>query len=45
MKKRLKEMEEEASALRDMQAKVEKEMGGSRGSYIFTCSHFLTGMH
>ena len=26
MKKRLKEMEEEAAALRDMQAKVEKEM-------------------
>ncbi|XAR66091.1 hypothetical protein NMG60_11012171 [Bertholletia excelsa] len=28
MKKRLKEIEEEAAALRDMQAKVEKEMGG-----------------
>ncbi|XP_030455693.1 polyadenylate-binding protein 2 isoform X1 [Syzygium oleosum] len=28
MKKRLKEMEEEAAALREMQAKVEKEMGG-----------------
>ena len=27
MKKRLKEMEEEAATLRDMQAKVEKEMG------------------
>lgn len=27
MKKRLKEMEEEAAALRDMQAKVEREMG------------------
>ncbi|CAJ1936072.1 unnamed protein product [Sphenostylis stenocarpa] len=27
MKKRLKEMEDEASALREMQAKVEKEMG------------------
>eukprot|EP00252_Welwitschia_mirabilis_P018621 TRINITY_DN4136_c0_g1_i1.p1 TRINITY_DN4136_c0_g1~~TRINITY_DN4136_c0_g1_i1.p1 ORF type:complete len:104 (+),score=44.37 TRINITY_DN4136_c0_g1_i1:139-450(+) len=27
MKKRLKEMEEEAAALKDMQAKVEKEMG------------------
>jgi polyadenylate-binding protein 2 len=45
MKKRLKEMEEEASALRDMQAKVEKEMGGSQGSRTFTCSHSLTGMH
>uniref|UniRef100_A0A7N0TJ66 RRM domain-containing protein n=1 Tax=Kalanchoe fedtschenkoi TaxID=63787 RepID=A0A7N0TJ66_KALFE len=29
MKKRLKEMEEEAAALREMQAKVEKEMGGT----------------
>jgi polyadenylate-binding protein 2 len=37
MKKRLKEMEEEAAALRDMQAKVEKEMGGSQGSNL---SHF-----
>ncbi|GMQ01572.1 hypothetical protein CsSME_00048162 [Camellia sinensis var. sinensis] len=27
MKKRLKEMEDEAAALREMQAKVEKEMG------------------
>ncbi|WRX16315.1 hypothetical protein QQP08_008802 [Theobroma cacao] len=27
MKRRLKEMEEEAAALREMQAKVEKEMG------------------
>ncbi|RZC87771.1 hypothetical protein C5167_028224 [Papaver somniferum] len=27
MKKRLKEMEDEATALREMQAKVEKEMG------------------
>lgn len=27
MKKRLKEMEDEASALREMQVKVEKEMG------------------
>lgn len=31
MKKRLKEMEEEAGALRDMQAKVEKEMGAVQG--------------
>lgn len=31
MKKRLKEMEEEAAALREMQAKVEKEMGGAQG--------------
>ena len=28
MKRRLKEMEEEAAALRDMQAKVAKEMQG-----------------
>jgi len=41
MKKRLKEMEEEAAALRDMQAKVEKEMGGSQGSNSLTCSHLL----
>lgn len=30
MKKRLKEMEEEAAALRDMQAKVEKEMSAAQ---------------
>ncbi|XP_062092252.1 polyadenylate-binding protein 1 [Humulus lupulus] len=32
MKKRLKEMEEEAGALREMQAKVEKEMGAVQDS-------------
>ncbi|KAJ0764581.1 hypothetical protein HanPI659440_Chr08g0293741 [Helianthus annuus] len=31
MKKRLKEIEEEAGALREMQAKVEKEMGSAQG--------------
>lgn len=31
MKKRLKEMEEEAAALRDMQAKVEGEMSAVQG--------------
>lgn len=31
MKKRLKEMEDEAVALREMQAKVEKEMGSVQG--------------
>lgn len=31
MKKRLKDMEEEAAALREMQAKVEKEMGAVQG--------------
>lgn len=31
MKKRLQEIEEEAGALREMQAKVEKEMGASQG--------------
>lgn len=31
MKKRLKEIEDEAGALREMQAKVEKEMGSSQG--------------
>lgn len=34
MKRRLKEMEEEAAALRDMQAKVEKEMGTVQGLEI-----------
>ncbi|XP_042495576.1 polyadenylate-binding protein 2-like [Macadamia integrifolia] len=32
MKKRLKEIEEEAGALREMQAKVEKEMGAVQGT-------------
>lgn len=31
MKKRLKEMEDEAAALREMQAKVEKEMCAVQG--------------
>lgn len=31
MKRRLKEMEEEAAALREMQAKVEKEIGSAQG--------------
>lgn len=31
MKRRLKEMEDEAAALREMQAKVEKEMGAVQG--------------
>lgn len=35
MKKRLKEMEEEAAALRDMQAKVEKEMSAAQGQFKF----------
>lgn len=35
MKKRLKEMEEEAAALREMQAKVEKEMGSVQGISLF----------
>lgn len=39
MKKRLKEMEEEAAALREMQAKVEKEMGAAaaavQGPFFF----------
>lgn len=34
MKKRLKEMEDEASALREMQAKVEKEMGSVQGTFF-----------
>ena len=35
MKKRLKEMEDEAAALREMQAKVEKEMGSMQGGSFF----------
>jgi len=37
MKRRLKEMEEEAAALREMQAKVEKEIGSVQGfsSHLF----------
>lgn len=51
MKKRLKEMEDEAAALREMQAKVEKEMGAVQGSlFPFSCCggslHFkVSGLH
>lgn len=48
MKKRLKEIEEEAGALREMQAKVEKEMGAVQGivslyntrrhAYMYKCT-------
>ena len=34
MKKRLKEMEDEAAALIEMQAKVEKEMGSAQGLFL-----------
>ena len=37
MKKRIKEIEEEAGALREMQAKDEKEMGADQG--LFTTAH------
>ena len=38
MKKRLKEMEDEAAALREMQAKVEKEMSSVQGcNNIYLC--------
>lgn len=37
MKKRLKEMEDEAAALREMQAKVEKEMGSVQGPPLCVC--------
>nr|VDC79704.1 unnamed protein product [Brassica rapa] len=37
MKKRIKEIEEEAGALREMQAKAEKEMGADQG--FFTTAH------
>ncbi|KAL5052970.1 hypothetical protein RYX36_033652 [Vicia faba] len=50
MKKQLKEMEDEASALREMQAKVEKEMRYAQGdsclsplrSLSFVLCHFCT---
>lgn len=50
MKKRLKEMEEEAAALREMQAKVEKEMGAVQGSSslflaVSFCFFFLFSDH
>ncbi|KAI7757859.1 hypothetical protein M8C21_026777, partial [Ambrosia artemisiifolia] len=35
MKKRLKEIEEEAGPLREMQAKVDKEMGSVQGMFTF----------
>ena len=43
MKKRLKEMEDEAAALREMQAKVEKEMGSVQGdpSFLHLAFFFL----
>lgn len=41
MKKRLKEMEEEAAALREMQAKVEKEMGAVQGFFFSFSSYNL----
>uniref|UniRef100_A0A2N9HAQ9 Polyadenylate-binding protein 2 n=1 Tax=Fagus sylvatica TaxID=28930 RepID=A0A2N9HAQ9_FAGSY len=40
MKKRLKEMEEEAAALREMQAKVEKEMGAVQWAVLVLNSLF-----
>ena len=48
MKRMLKDMEEEATALREMQAKVEKEMGSIQGFSFFSssilsveCDYFL----
>lgn len=42
MKRRLKEMDEEADALREMQAKVEKEMGSVQGfSFLSLIFRFL----
>lgn len=40
MKKRLKEIDEEAGALREMQAKVEKEMGAVQGSVTVSLFYF-----
>ena len=38
MKKRIKEIEEEAGALREMQAKAEKEMGADQGFFTSACA-------
>uniref|UniRef100_A0A3N7EHW5 Polyadenylate-binding protein 2 n=1 Tax=Populus trichocarpa TaxID=3694 RepID=A0A3N7EHW5_POPTR len=47
MKKRLKEMEDEAAALLEMQAKVEKEMGSVQGCnfgcFLGICNYGLMG--
>lgn len=47
MKKRLKEMEDEAAALLEMQAKVEKEMGSVQGCnfgcFLAICNYGLMG--
>lgn len=45
MKKRLKEMEEEAAALREMQAKVEKEMGAVQGTSRTVINSFYISSH
>ncbi|CAA3017769.1 polyadenylate-binding 2 [Olea europaea subsp. europaea] len=42
IKKRLKEMEEETTILREMQAKVEKEMGAVQGLFLFSCDFFYS---
>ena len=44
MKKRLKEMEDEAAALREMQAKVESQMGSAQG-FLFVCIFFFFGFN
>jgi hypothetical protein len=41
MKKRLKEMEDEAAALREMQAKVEMQMGSTQGFLSFSVFFFF----
>lgn len=45
MKKRLKEMEEEAAALREMQAKVEKEMGAVQGLEFVSIPAFFCSVY
>lgn len=42
MKKRLKEIEEEAGALREMQAKVEREMGAAQGLQSFSLCVYIS---
>lgn len=42
MKKRLLEIEEEAGALREMQAKVEKEMGAAQGMTFMKLMFYIS---
>lgn len=41
MKKRLEELEDEASALREMQSKVEQDMGVDQGLFLTSQAFFV----